>query len=38
MFKNRSFYEKKLQVGISVIGDGNPGNWSWIDDFELKEE
>ncbi|HXL02513.1 MAG TPA: glycosyl hydrolase 53 family protein [Candidatus Atribacteria bacterium] len=26
------------QIKISVIGDGNPGNWGWIDDFELKEE
>ncbi len=23
---------------ISIIVDGNTGNWGWIDDFELKEE
>ncbi|HOP94151.1 MAG TPA: glycosyl hydrolase 53 family protein [Dictyoglomaceae bacterium] len=26
------------QIKISVIADGNTGNWAWIDDFELKEE
>ena len=26
------------QIKISVIVEGNTGNWAWIDDFELKEE
>lgn len=26
------------QCKISIIIDGNTGNWGWIDDFELKEE
>jgi arabinogalactan endo-1,4-beta-galactosidase len=26
------------QCKISIIVDGNTGNWGWIDDFEMKEE
>jgi arabinogalactan endo-1,4-beta-galactosidase len=26
------------EMKISIIVDGNSGNWAWIDDFEVKEE
>jgi len=26
------------EIRISLIIDGNTGNWAWVDDFELKEE
>ena len=26
------------EIKISIIVDGNTGNWAWIDDFELKEQ
>ncbi len=29
---------KTGEIRISIIVDGNTGNWAWIDDFELKEE
>lgn len=29
---------KTGEIKISIIVDGNTGNWAWIDDFELKEQ
>lgn len=26
------------EIKISIIVEGNSGNWAWIDDFEVKEE